>query len=76
MRYLVQFLIPALILLGVIWAISRSRRGRTTNARSASGESNELLSTPAFLLVLVIGAALTVALLFAMGAWTGIEADP
>lgn len=73
MRYLVQLLIPALILLGVIWVISRSRRGA---ARSASGEGNELLSTPAFLLVLVIGAALTVALLFAMGAWTGVQADP
>ena len=66
MRYLVQLLIPALILLGVIWAISRSRRSTT---RSASGDGNELLSTPAFLLVLAIGGALTVALLFAMGAY-------
>ena len=69
MRYLVQLLIPALILLGVIWAISRSRRG---TARSASGDANELLSTPVFLLILVIGAALAVALLFAMGAWTAV----
>ncbi len=67
MRYLVQLLIPALILLGVIWVIARSRRGAT---RSQSGEGSEILSTPAFLLILVIGAAFTVALLFAMGALT------
>ncbi len=67
MRYLVQLLIPTLILLGVIWVIARSRRGA---ARGAAGDGNEILSTPAFLLILVIGAALAVALLFAMGAWT------
>ena len=68
MRYLVQLLIPALILLGVIWAISRSRRNPS---RGAAGDGGEILSTPAFLLILVIGAVLAVALLFAMGAWNG-----
>ncbi len=66
MRYLVQLLLPALILIGVIYAVSRSRKRHSSDERS---KRDELLSTPSFLLVLVVGAAFTVALLFGVGAW-------
>ena len=66
MRYLVQLLLPALILIGVIYAVARSRKRHPPAERS---QRDELLSTPSVLLVLVIGAAFTVALLFGVGAW-------
>ena len=66
MRYLVQLLLPALILIGVIYAVATSRKKGPTGARS---QGDELLSTPSFLFVLVVGAAFTVALLFGVGAW-------
>lgn len=66
MRYLVQLLLPALILIGVIYAVARSRKKRPPNAGS---QGDELFSTPSFVLVLVVGAAFTVALLFGVGAW-------
>lgn len=73
MRYLVQLLLPALILIGVIYAVARSRKKRPPNAGS---QGEELLSTPSFLLVLVVGAAFTVALLFGVGAWAEPLAAP
>ena len=65
MRYLVQLLIPALILLGVIYAVSRSKQ-----SAPKTGNENEILSTQSFLLILVIGAVFTVAVLFGVDAWT------
>ena len=57
MRYLIQFVVPAMILLGVIWAFSR--RKQTANA--------EHDDTPAiFLTILVIGAVIAVAILFVL----------
>lgn len=66
MRYLVQLLIPALILIGVIYAVARSRK------QGPSQTGDALLSTPGFVLVLVVGAAFTVALLFGVGAWAAL----
>lgn len=65
MRYLVQVLIPALIVAGVIYAVSRSR-GQTPPADRSQRDA--LLSTPGFVLILVVGAVFTVALVFGMGA--------
>ena len=66
MRYLVQLLIPALLLIGVIYAVVHSRK-RGPSKTGAGADA--LLSTPGFVLVLVVGAAFTVALLFGVGAW-------
>lgn len=57
MRYLVQFLIPALIFLGVVWAVSRRRR-------VAHGDHDDTTAT--FLTILVIGAVVAVAVLFVL----------
>ena len=55
MRYLIQFGIPALILLGVIYAFSKRRRAPT-------GEHDD--TTSVFLAILVIGAVVAVAIVF------------
>lgn len=57
MRYLIQFGIPALILLGVIYAFSRRRH-------TANGEHDD--TTSVFLTILVIGAVVAVAILFVL----------
>lgn len=55
MRYLIQFVVPALILLAVIAIVSRSRRqGDDEDGRGV------------FLVLLVIGAVAAVAILFAI----------
>ncbi len=59
MRYLVQFLIPALIFLGVLYIVTKKRR--------AQAEGDDTRGT--FLLILVIGAAVAVAALFATPAY-------
>lgn len=68
MRYLVQPLLPALILIGVIHAVARSRKKHPPEARP---QRDGLLPTPSFLLALVVGAAFAVAALFGVGAWAG-----
>ena len=55
MRYLVQFVLPILIFLGVIYAFSRRRR-------SHAHEHDDTASI--FLTILVIGAVVAVATLF------------
>ena len=62
MRYVVQFLIPALIFLGVIYIVTKKKRSQT--------EDDNTKNT--FLVILVIGAAVAVAVLFATPAyWDG-----
>ena len=56
MRYLFQFLVPALIFVGVVFAVTRTRR-------SSGPESDD--GTGTFLVILVVGAVVAVALLFA-----------
>ena len=55
MRYLIQFAIPALIFLGVVYAVSRRRKAPT-------GEHDDTTAT--FLTILVIGAVVAVAIVF------------
>jgi hypothetical protein len=57
MRYLIQFVIPALILLGVVYAVTRRRR--QPNHDHDDGAA-------VFLTILVIGAVVAVATLFVL----------
>ena len=63
MRYLIQFLIPALIVIGVAYLVARQK---------PQGEQSDgaVLSTPLFILVLVVGALFTLAILYVIGAFT------
>ena len=54
MRYLIQFVVPALILIAVIAMVSRSRRQGDDDGRGI------------FLVLLVIGAVAAAAILFAI----------
>lgn len=64
MRHLVQFVIPALIFIGVVYAFSRRRRS------SASDQDD---TSTIFLTILVIGAVVAVATLFVLQAnWNSI----
>ena len=59
MRYLVQFLIPALIFLGVVYIVTKKKRAQT-----GDDDPNNT-----FLVILVIGAVVAVAVLFATPAY-------
>ena len=62
MRYLVQFVIPALIFLSVVYAVTRQRRQPQTGTDDGSA---------IFLMILVIGAVVAVAILFVLNVnWT------
>lgn len=64
MPYLVQFVLPALIFIGIIYAFSRRQGARTSHQDDTSS---------IFLTILVIGAVVAVATLFAMQAnWNSI----
>ena len=64
MRYLVQFLIPALIFLGVIYAVTRRRKHPNTEGDDGAG---------VFLAILVIGATVAVAIMFILQAnWAAL----
>ncbi len=52
MRYLVQFLIPALIFAGVLYALTRRRHG-SRDAESAAGDSD----AGAFVVILIVSGA-------------------
>ena len=60
MRYFIQFVIPAIIFVSLVYMVGR-RRGLS----QADGEA-PILSNTTFVLVLVIGATFTVALLFGL----------
>lgn len=52
MRYLVQFLIPALIFVGVVYALTRSRGREGEQTEPGAGSD-----TPAFVIILLISGA-------------------
>ena len=56
MRYMVQFLVPALIILGVVYLLVRTKRGQD----EASEDSGESSDTGTFILILVVGATVAV----------------
>ena len=61
MRYIVQFVIPALIVLGLAYAFVRARR-----SASGADESGDSLSDAGIVLVVFAGAVLAVALVVAL----------
>jgi hypothetical protein len=61
MRHIVQFVIPALIVLGLVYAFARTRRNR-----QKADESGDSLSDAGVVLVVLVGAVLAVALVVAL----------
>ncbi|NOX52637.1 MAG: hypothetical protein GXP16_19205 [Gammaproteobacteria bacterium] len=57
MRYLVQFLVPALIFLGVVYMVTKRKRHPNHEQDDGAGM---------FLIILVIGAVIAVATLFVL----------
>lgn len=57
MRYLVQFVIPAMIFLGVVYTVTHRKR-------HASADGDDVAGT--FLTLVVIGAVVAVAILFVL----------
>lgn len=65
MRYLIQLVIPALIVIGVIYLASHGRREEESSPRSDKAM---------FAFILVVGALITIAVIFAtQGYWPGSE---
>ena len=60
MRYLIQFLVPALVLVAVVYLLGRTRRAG--DAQAGSGD------TGTFMLILVVGAAVAVLSFFVLQA--------
>ena len=61
MRHILQFLVPALIVVGLAYALLRARRNTAKN-----DDGGDLLSDPGIVLVVLIGAVLAVALVVAL----------
>ena len=68
MRYVVQLLIPALVIIVVILVMVRNRPAAPNPPPDAASESRDgtPLSTGTFIAILVIGAVFTVALVYAL----------
>ncbi|TNF86488.1 MAG: hypothetical protein EP301_08495 [Gammaproteobacteria bacterium] len=62
MRYLVQFLVPALIVLVVVYLLAKTKRGQD-EAAEGTGERSD---TGTFILILVVGATVAVLSFFLM----------
>lgn len=62
MRYTIQFLVPALIVVVVVYLLARTKRGQD----EASEDSGERSDTGTFILILVIGATVAVLSFFLM----------
>jgi len=60
MRYFIQFVIPAIIFMALVYVVGR-RRGLSQAEREGDAP---FMSNTSFVLALVVGAAFTVALLF------------
>jgi predicted membrane-bound dolichyl-phosphate-mannose-protein mannosyltransferase len=69
MRYIVQMLIPAMIIIVVALVLMRNRNSpAASGSASKTAEDNATLSTGTFVAILVIGATFTVALIYALHA--------
>ena len=69
MRYLVQFIVPALIFVGVVYLLGQRRREQT--GRGQAQESDAGSDTAAFLAILALGAAVAIGTAFAIGSFWG-----
>ena len=63
MRYLIQFLIPALVLIGVIYVVLRSRNRRSDNEQTNGAGDGEKAT---FIVILVIGALVAIGIVYAL----------
>ena len=63
MRYLAQLLVPALIIVTVVYLLARTKRGQDETREGADGSDNGT-----FLLILVVGATVAVLSFFVMQA--------
>jgi len=69
MRYLLQLLVPALIVIGVIFVLLRNHSGRSEAARTSS-RSGENSDKGMIIAIIIIGAAVAIAVVMAMqGVW-------
>lgn len=69
MRYLVQFIVPALIFVGIVYLLGRRRRAQT--AAGQAPESGHGSDTAAFLAILALGAAVAIGTAYAIGSFWG-----
>lgn len=69
MRYLVQFVVPALIFVGVVYWLGRRRRAEAV--RSADDRAPGGSDTGAFLAILALGAVVAIAAFIALQALIG-----
>ena len=67
MRYLVQFLVPALIVVVVVYLLARTKRGQD-EAANGDGDTSD---TGTFILILVVGATVAVLSFFVLQAAIG-----
>jgi ABC-type xylose transport system permease subunit len=68
MRYLVQLIIPVLIIVTVMFVVARNRRRRDEAGEQSDSEKGT------FIFILVIGALVTVAVVVAMQSFWGAGA--
>jgi hypothetical protein len=68
MRYVIQLLIPALVIIVVVLVMTRNRPSAPPQSPRGDTESSDSgpLSTGTFIAILVIGAVFTVALVYAL----------
>lgn len=67
MRYMVQFLVPALIVVIVVYLLVRTKRGQDEAAESTDAGSD----TGTFILILVVGATVAVLSFFLLQGYFG-----
>lgn len=67
MRYLVQFIVPALIVVVVVYLLARTKRGQD----EADNGGTQSSDTGTFVLILVVGATVAVLSFFVMQAALG-----
>ena len=66
MRYVIEFLIPAMIVIVVALVLFRNRPDAAHATAAPTKDDTGTLSTGTFILILIIGAAFTVALIYAL----------
>lgn len=69
MRYLVQFIVPALIFVGVIYLLARRRR--EAQGQAAPDAPQRGSDTAAFLVILALGTAVAIAAFLALQTFLG-----
>lgn|GEM_PF-1399020 len=68
MRYIIEFLVPAMIVIVVALVLIRNRPSTPAPATSANqaNDDSATLSTATFIVILIVGAVFTIALIYAL----------